>query len=65
MEEVVLKMACRRGSDAGQSKRRWVGSCRGCLQALHEEFFRFILHLGKRTKGGCDRGSEVKTVHSG
>jgi len=35
MEEVGPKM---RGSDAGQSRRRRVRSCRGCPQALHEEF---------------------------
>jgi len=29
MEELVPKMARRRGSDAGQSRRRWVVSCRG------------------------------------
>jgi len=33
MEAVVSKMACRRGSDTGQS-RRWVRSCRGYAQAL-------------------------------
>jgi len=38
----------RRGSDTGQSRRRWVRSC-----------------IGKRTKEGCDRGSEVEPVHSG
>jgi len=43
MDEVVPKMARQRGSDAGQSWRRGVKSCRRCLQALHEEFsFRFI-----------------------
>jgi len=43
--EVAPKMACRRGSDARQSKRRRVRFCRGCLQVLQEEFsFRFILH---------------------
>jgi len=41
MEEVVPKMTRRRGSDEGQS-RRWVKSCRGCSQALQEEFL-FIL----------------------
>jgi len=28
-EEVVAKMARRRGSDAGQSRRRWVRFCSG------------------------------------
>jgi len=44
-------MARRRGSDAGQSRRRWVRSRSWWLQALQKE--------------GCDRGSEVWTVHSG
>jgi len=30
MEEVVSKTARRKGSDAGQSRRRWVRSCRLC-----------------------------------
>jgi len=38
MKEVVPKMARRRGSEVGQS-RRWVRSCRWCPQALQEEFF--------------------------
>jgi len=38
MEEVVPKMARRRASDAGQSRRRWVRSCRRCPQTLHEKF---------------------------
>jgi len=33
MEEVVPKMARRRGSGARQSKRSWVRSCWGCSQA--------------------------------
>jgi len=46
MEEVVPKMTRQRGSDAGQSRRRWVRSCRGCPQALQEELsFRFIRSL--------------------
>jgi len=44
MEEVVPKMACQRRTDARQSRRRWFKSCRGCPQALQEEFSCFILH---------------------
>jgi len=55
MEEVVPKMARRRGSDAGQSRRR-VRSSRGCP---------VLSRIGKRTRESCDRGSEVWTVHSG
>jgi len=36
-------MVRRRGSGAGQSRRRWVRSCRWCLQALQEYSFCFIL----------------------
>jgi len=36
MEEVVPKMARRRGLDTGQSRRRWVRSCKGCPQALFQ-----------------------------
>jgi len=32
MEKVVPKMEHQRGSDAGQSRRKWVRSCRGCPQ---------------------------------
>jgi len=61
--EVVPKIARRKGWDAGQFRRRWVRFCRGCPQALQEEFFfHFILH--RRTREGCDRGSEVATVHN-
>jgi len=38
MEEVEPNMERRRGSDAGQSRRGWVRSCRRCSQALQKEF---------------------------
>jgi len=42
MEEVVPKMALRRGSDTGQYML--VRSCRGCPQELQEEFsFHFTM----------------------
>jgi len=45
MEEVVPKMAHRRVLDMEQSRKRWVRSCKRCLQALQKEFsFHFILH---------------------
>jgi len=45
MEEVMPKMASRRGLNEGQSRRRWVRSCKWCPKVLQEEFsFRFILH---------------------
>jgi len=37
---------------------------RGCPQALYEEFS-VLFCIGKRTREGCVRGSEVGTVHSG
>jgi len=43
MEKVVPKIARQRGSDTGQSRRRWVRSCRGCPQALQEEFSWIII----------------------
>jgi len=59
--ELVPKMMHRRDSDAGQSRRRWVGSCRiWCLQMLQEE----LSCIGMRSKEGCDCGSKVWTVHS-
>jgi len=50
MEEVVPKMTGRKGSDAGQSRRRRVRSCRWCPQAQLEFSFRFIVHRYKRKK---------------
>jgi len=43
-------MARRKGSDAGQSRRRGVTSSTWCPQALQEEefSFRFILQKGRR-----------------
>jgi len=40
-------MARRRGSDAGQSRRKWVRSCRGCLQTLSPSILSCI---GRRQK---------------
>jgi len=66
MEEVVPKMACRRGSYAGQSRRRGVGSCRECVRRRYmKNSPSFLSCIGRRAKEGCDRGSEVETVHSG
>jgi len=62
MEEVVPKMARRRGSDGGQSKSD-PAECvrRRCMKNSPY----FLSCIGKSTKEGCDRGSEVETVHSG
>jgi len=65
--EIVPKMARRRGSDAGQS-RRWVRFCSWCPQALQEEspfVYSYKTCIGKKTKEGCDRSSKVRTVHNG
>jgi len=35
--------------------------CRRCMKNSPS----FLSCIGKRTKKGCDRGSEVETVHSG
>jgi len=61
-EKSSAKDGRRRGSDTGQSRRRRVRSCRGCPQALQEEFFSFY---PTQIREGCDRGSEVGTIHSG
>jgi len=36
------------------------GVCRRCMKNSS-----FLSCIGKRKKEGCDRGSEVETVHSG
>jgi len=36
------------------------GVCRRCMKNSS-----VLSCIGKRTKEGCDRGSEVETVHSG
>ena len=44
MEREEPKIDLRRGSEAGQSRRRWLRSCRECPQTLQAEFsFRLIL----------------------
>ena len=44
IEREEPKIDLRRGSEAGQSRRKWLRSCRGCPQALQAEFsFRLIL----------------------
>jgi len=63
--DVVPKMACWRGSDSGQSMRRRVRSCRWCPQHCMKNSPFVLSCIGKRTIEGCDRGSEVGTVHSG
>jgi len=46
-----VKYGALRSSDAGQSKGRWVRSCRWCPHALQEEFsFNFIVHRYGRQK---------------
>jgi len=60
IEEVVPKMARRRGSEGGElvpieSVRR---RCKKNAPSV-------LSCIGKRTREGCDRGNEVRTVHSG
>ena len=44
IEREEPKIDLRTGSEAGQTRRRWLRSCRGCPQALQaESFFRLIL----------------------
>jgi len=60
---VVPKMARRRGSDAGQSRRSALDStvddCRRCKNSS------VLSYLDNKTKEGCDRGSKLGTVYSG
>jgi len=61
MEEVVPRIARRRGSDAGRGELDLAeGACRHC-----KKNFPISSCIGKMTREGCDRGSEVDTVHSG
>jgi len=55
--EAVSKMARRRGSDAGQSRRS--DPAEGVCNSPS-----VLSCIGKRTREGYDRGSEVGTVHS-
>jgi len=66
MEEVVPKMARRRGSDAGQSRRRGESDPAESVRRRCMKNSPTVLScIGKRTREGCDHGSEVGTVHSG
>jgi len=66
MEEVVPMMTRRRGSDAGQSRRRWsVGPAEGVRRRCNKNSPSVLSCIGKRTRECCDRGSEVGTIHSG
>jgi len=58
-------MALRRGSNAGQSRWRWVRSCRWCPQALQERFsFRFILYKWE-DKRRLRPWQRSRDIHSG
>jgi len=61
MEEVLPKMARRRGSDAGQFRKRWVRSSRGVRRHCKKNSSSVLSCI----REGCGRGSEVGTVHSG
>jgi len=64
MEEVVPKMTHRRRSDGenpgGGKSEHAEGVRRRCMMNSS-----VLSCIGKRTREGCDRGSEVRTVHSG
>jgi len=60
MEEVVPKMA-RRDSQGGGESNPAEGVRRRCMKNSSS----VSSCISKRTKEGCDRGSEVETVHSG
>jgi len=60
MEEVVPKMVCWRGSDAGKSRNWWVDPADDVCRR-YKKNSPSILFIGKRTKEDCDCGSEVGT----
>jgi len=62
---VVPKMPRRKGRDERRTKRSWVRSCSWWPQALQEEYSPSVLFcIGKRTREGYDRSSDVGTVHN-
>jgi len=50
-----------RDSQGGGESDPAEGVCRHCIKNSPS----FLSCISKRTKEGCDRGSEVETVHSG
>jgi len=65
MEEVVPKMARRRGSDQDSQGGGESDPAEGFRKRCMKNSPSFLSCIGKRTKEGCERGSEVETVHSG
>ena len=64
IEREEPKIDLRKGSEAGQSRRRWLRFCRGCPQALQAEFsFRWSCE-DMRIKEDCGHGSEDGKAHS-
>jgi len=65
MEEVVPKMARRKGSDAGSQGGDESYPAEGVRRRCMKNSLSVLSCRSKRTKEGCDRGSKVETVHSG
>jgi len=61
----VPKIAHRRGSDAGQSRRNELDPADDVRRRCKKNSPFVLSCIDKRTKQACDRGSEVGTVHSG
>jgi len=63
--EVVTKIARRRGSDADNPGGGESDPAEGVRTRCKKNSPSVLSCIGKRTREGCDRGSEVGTVHSG
>jgi len=65
MEEVVPKMARRRGSYAGNPGGSESDPAEGVHRRCMKNSPSVLFCVGKRRKERCDRGSNVGTIHSG
>jgi len=64
MEELVPKMACRRGSDVGNPRGSECDPAEGVPRRYKKNYHSILSCIGKRTTEGCDRSSDVRTVYS-
>jgi len=62
IEEVVPKIAPRRGLDAGQYRK---SLCSYVRKRCKKNSLSVLSCISRRTKEECDRSSEVGTIHSG
>jgi len=62
---VLPKMGRRKGSYARQSRKGELYPAEGVRRRCKKNSPSVLSRIGKRTREGCDRGSEVETVHGG